>query len=319
MAFKSVKARPHRTRRHLLGGLGASIGAGVIAGCGAPFLPTSLDPPLAPALRVASFNIRYLDLTRRGQFGGRSLEDWQSRRHVVLTVLRAVNADILAFQEMESWDGIPQNGAPVQRVWLTRQMQDYGNISGTSTDGRESSQPIFFRRDRFTALDGGTQPLDAPDSGSNGQVHGRDRAFAGYSDLVTWARLRDRITGEALTVVNLHLHFRSQRRQRRGAQIALQMSRAAMARGDRVVVLGDMNVLARTRPMEMLRAGDLTRVPSEGASFHFNRGLHAFGAIDHILHGPRMAALGATQIARWQVRDTWPSDHYPIWADLQPM
>lgn len=284
-----------------------------MAGCGAPILSSDLNPPTAPAMRVASFNIRYLNLTPRGQSGSRSLADWQSRRHVVLPVLRAVDADILAFQEMESWDGIPQNGTPMQREWLSSQMPDYGSLSGTSPDGRDSSQPIFYRHARFTALGSGTQTLD---DASDEQ---RGRAFAGYSDLVTWARLRDRTTGEGLTVVNLHLHFHDQRRQRRGAQVALGVTHPALARGDRVVVVGDMNVLAWARPIEMLRAGNLTRVPSEGASFHFNTGVNAFGAIDHILHGPRLVALGSAQIARWQVQETWPSDHYPIWADLQPV
>lgn len=312
--------RRRMTRRQMLRCLGVSVGTGVLAGCGTPLLLSDLDPPLvAPALRVASFNIRYLDLTRQWQAGGRSLKNWQNRRLAVLEVLRVIGSDILAFQEMESWAGAPQNGAPVQRTWLSGQMPDYASASCTCADGRESSQPIFYRHARFTALEEGTQSLGSVVGAVIEQAYGPAAAFAGYSDLVSWARLHDRATGGDLTVVNLHLHFSNQLRQEGAAQLAVRIASAAMERGDRVVVLGDMNVGAQGRAIAVLRAGDLTRIPSEGASFHFNIGLHAFGAIDHILHGPRLVALGGAQIARGQVHGVWPSDHYPIWADLQPI
>lgn len=302
------------TRRRVLRGLGMGVGAGILVSCGAPAVQRDLSRPLQPALRVASFNVRYVNLTERGQSGGRSLQEWTQRRHRVLPVLRAMDADILGFQEMESWDGTAQNGTPVQRTWLTQQMPDYGVAVGTTADGRDSSQPIFYRRSRYVALEEGVHPIQTDDP-----THPEISAFAGYSDLITWARLRDRVTGEALTVINLHLHFSRQRHQRLGARHAVQIAHAATERGDRVVVLGDLNIVARSLPMTILRQGDLTLVPSEGASFHLNVGLNAFSAIDHILHGPGYAAMGSAQIGRWQVDEDWPSDHYPIWVDLQPV
>lgn len=306
------------TRRRVLRALGASGMAGGLMGCSTPVEQADLNLPLAPAMRIASFNIRYLNLTRRGQSGGRSLEDWQGRRHAALAAVRAIDPDILGFQEMESWDGIPQNGTPVQRTWMASQMPDYASVAGTSPDGRDSSQPIFYRRARFSALEGRTQSLDTALGAPADHNQISERAFAGYSDLVSWARLRDRTTGANLTVINLHLHFRSQRRQRLGAQLARRIANSAMERDDQVIVLGDMNVLAHARAMADLRAGGLTQIPSEGSSFHFNIGLNTFGAIDHILHGPGLSALSNVQIARWQVEETWPSDHYPVWVDLQP-
>lgn len=304
------------TRRQILCG---SVAAGLLAGCGAPVSPPDLAPPLAPALRVASFNIQYLDLTPRGPARRQSLEDWQNRQFAVLSALQRIGSDILAFQEMESWAGAPQAGAPIQRAWLSSQMPDYASAACTCADGRESSQPIFYRHARFTALEEGTHALDPVIGAALKQAQIRARAFAGYSDLVSWARLHDRVTGEKLTVVNLHLHFSNQLRQEGAAQLAVKIARVAMGQGDRVVVLGDMNVFARARPIAVLRTGDLTLISSEGASFHFNAGLHAFGAIDHILHGPRLVALGKAQILRHKVNGVWPSDHYPVWVDLQPI
>lgn len=307
------------TRRRMLRGLGMAAGAGALAGCGSPLAISGLEPPIAPALRVASFNIRYLDLTEQGQASENSVESWEKRRGAVVTALRAIDADIMAFQEMESWDGAPQNGTPIQRSWLSSQMPEYTSASCTCADGRESSQPIFYKRARFTVKDEGTRSLGSVFSAALDQAHLRAGAFAGYSDLVSWARLHDRITGVDLTVINLHLHFINQLRQKGAAQLAVKIAHTAMERGDRVVVLGDMNVSASARPIAVLRAGDLTLIPSEGASFHFNTGFHAYNAIDHILHGPRLVALGNAQIVRGRVEGVWPSDHYPIWADLQPI
>ena len=315
----SIVRAKNSTRRHALLGIGVTAALATLSSCSMPLELSNLATPKAPALRVASFNIQYLDLTRNGQNGKRSLESWEDRKLGVLSVVRRIDPDILAFQEMESWAGAPQNGSPVQRTWLSSQMPDYAFAACTCADGLESGQPIFFRRSRFTLSDYGTQTIGSVIDETLEQVQIRTGAFAGYSDLVSWVSLFDLVTGAALTVVNTHMHFSNQLRQEGAAQLAVRIARMAMERGDRVVVLGDMNVLALAPPITVLRAGGLTLVPSEGASFHFNNGLHAFGAIDHILHGPSLMARDEAQIVRGQFKGIWPSDHYPVWVDLHPI
>ncbi|RFU12057.1 hypothetical protein DZD18_13890 [Rhodobacteraceae bacterium W635] len=299
-----------RTRRQVMAGLMALTGAAGLPGCAAS--PVSRLPgPASPSdLRVASFNIRYLDLTRSGQDGGRSLAAWEARRAVVGAVLSAIGADIIAFQEMESWTGQPQAGPPLQRRWLSRHLPGYAVAAESCLDGRESGQPIFYRAVRFTPLEACVRDL--------GDAAGSAGAFAGYGDHVASARLRDRETGRPLTVLNLHLHFSDRLRRESGARMAAALARQAMAHGDDVIVLGDMNALARSRPMRVLALAGLTPVPASGASFHFNTGIHAFGAIDHVLHGPGFRALGPARILRARSGHVWPSDHYPVFADLGP-
>ena len=180
----------------------------------------------------------------------------------------------------------------------------------TCLDGRESGQPIFYRAARFALLGACVRDL--------GEAAGLAGAFAGYGDHVASARLRDRETGRPLTVLNLHLHFSNPLRRESGARLAAALARQAMARDDDVIVLGDMNALARSRPMRVLAAAGLTPVPATGASFHFNAGVHAFGAIDHILHSPGLRARGPARILRARSGAVWPSDHYPVLADLAP-
>lgn len=294
------------SRRSVLRGGLAAI---VLPGCSAP--PAQEIPPAAaPAMRVVTFNIRYLDLTAQGRDGTRGIDAWHARRPLVLAALTRLDADIIGFQEMESWDGTPQADPPLQRHWLTEQMPGYG-VAAAWRDGRETGQPIFFRRRRFTLLDEGREALaDTP---------GYARAAAGYSDTVTWARLRDRVTGKGVTVLNLHLNLSDALRRESGALVARGLAERALAGGDRVVVLGDFNAGVHSLPVRQLEASGLAPVPSRGASFHFNGGLDFLPAIDHILHGPRLRARGPARMFRGQSRGLWPSDHYPVWADLHPV
>lgn len=300
-----------QTRRQMITGLLALTGGGALSGCAVTAVLQLPEPARPGLLRVASFNIGYLDLTAAGQSGLRGLPAWERRREVVAATLAAMAPDLVAFQEMESWTGAPQAGPPVQRRFLAARLPGYGVAAATCLDGRESGQPIFYRRARFAPVDACALPL--------GAAAGLAGAFAGYGDLVTYAVLRDRVAGRRLTVLNLHLHFTDRLRQVSGADLALRLAQEAMARGDRVIVLGDMNSLARSGPMRALTAGGLTLVPSQGASFHFNAGLNAFAAIDHILHGPGFLAGAPARILRARAGTVWPSDHYPIYADLVPV
>jgi len=282
----------------------------VLSGCTASRPVTQLGPLPPAALRLASYNIRYLDLTERGEDHPRGLAAWAERRQLVLAVLRHLSPDVIGFQEMESWTGAPQAGPPLQQNWLRDQLPDYGVAACECATGRQSSQPIFFRTRRFAAIDQGIEDL--------GTAPGLAGAFAGYSDLITWVRLRDRVSGSPLTVINLHLHFSDRLRRISGAEAGRSLAMAAMARGDRVVVLGDLNTLRPSRPVAVLESGGLTHVPIQGATYHFNHGLHLFDSIDHFFLGPGLVADGSAQILRARSGALWPSDHHPIWVDLHP-
>ena len=299
------------SRRTLLSRMGAWGGAATLSGCGYGPLDEALfhDDATEPIFRAASFNIRFLDLTPRAVNGPRGLAAWEARQQGVLAALRQIDADVLAFQEMETWSGVPQAGPPVQRDWLQARMPAYAGAAVAGPDGRETGQPIFFRRARYELLsDGAREVVDA---------EGDAGAFAGYSGLVTWARFRDRTIGRNLTVINLHLHFREIGRQMAGAQLGRQLAAAAMDRGDDVIVLGDLNAGAFSRPVLHLRSGRLAHVPSEGASFHFNGGLDLYSAIDHIFFSPGLDPSGPAQFLRGHHAGVYPSDHYPIWADFE--
>ena len=291
------------TRRFVLAG-GASA---AVAGCASA--PSEVIAPPEAAIRVATFNIEYVYLTARRRIFGSTEAEWAARRAGALAALRRINADVIAFQEMETWAGLPQEGPPIQRQWLSARMPGFGIAAIGAGEGRETGQPIMYRLARFVALADGAVAL--------GGQPGDGAPFAGYSDMVTWAQLRDRITGEGLRVINLHLHFRDGARRRSGARLAAAMAAEALSRGERVIVLGDLNATPLMSPVNMLREAGLADVPLNGATYHFGRGWHVMRSIDHIFHGPGLQALGDAQMLRGQYDGVWPSDHYPVWADFR--
>ncbi|MAE88251.1 MAG: endonuclease, partial [Pelagibaca sp.] len=64
----------------------------------------ALPPPPEDALRIATLNVHYIDL--RGQGEGRwSRAGWERRKPALGAAVEALEADVIAFQEMESFRG----------------------------------------------------------------------------------------------------------------------------------------------------------------------------------------------------------------------
>jgi len=57
------------------------------------------------------------------------------------------------------------------------------------------------------------------------------------------------------------------------------------------------------------------RVP--GSSYHFNRGLNLFGAIDQIGYSAKAEPVGRANVIQEKFHGVWPTDHYPVIADFK--
>ena len=80
--------------------------------------------------------------------------------------------------------------------------------------------------------------------------------------------------------------------------------------------MGDMNALSGWRTVDVLRSAGLTMTGPVGSSFHFNAGLHLFGALDQVGRAPELRLVGGPWAIRGRRAGDWPSDHYPVVADL---
>ncbi|KZY48436.1 hypothetical protein A3731_27915, partial [Roseovarius sp. HI0049] len=249
----------------------AALGLIWLAGCaGAPEQVAGAVPGGAD-FRIATYNVHYLDLAAEaGEEWG--LSDWQARRGPVVAQVRQIGADIVAFQELETRG--QGAGADVWEAWLLGALPEYRVAASDFGRGVAVGQPIFYRPEVFRLLDDGFAFFSRPDA-----TFRSIRAIAGYPDAVTWARLEHRESGEAVTVFNVHFHFIDTTQRLRSAERVRQMAEVARGRGDAVLVAGDFNARRNSRALRIFYEGGFRRTQQRGATFHFNKGLHLFGAI----------------------------------------
>ncbi|SHJ19673.1 endonuclease/exonuclease/phosphatase family protein [Wenxinia saemankumensis] len=262
-------------------------------------------PAPGTGLRVATHNVHYIVLRR--ETGRWSRGDFERRRPALAAAFAALDADIVAFQEMESFGGGSEARENLALDWLLSQNPGYAAAAVGEPDSFPITQPILYRTARLEVTDQGWFFFsDTPDVIYSRTFNGSYPAYA------TWAAFRDRTTGEAFRVVNVHFDYEAWENRRRSAELVA----APIADWEGPVILaGDLNARAGSPTMEILEVAGLTFPPVPGATFHFDRGLNLFGAIDHVgLRGAE--ALGPPMVLRESYDGVWPSDHYPVALDV---
>jgi endonuclease/exonuclease/phosphatase family metal-dependent hydrolase len=288
----------------------AGLGAAMLAGCAPGGPPADRGATPGADFRMATYNVHFLAVgdEAAGPWGP---ERWKRRRGPMARIMRSIGADLLALQEVEAHDGTTPI-ADTRLEWLLGAVPGYRAAATDFGEGVVVGQPIIYRPSEFALLDDGFalySDTDAPFQSI--------RAFAGYPDAVTWARLRHRASGRAVTVFNVHLHFLDTGQRLRSARQVRALAEAARARGDTVFVIGDFNARRNSRTLRVFRDAGLRRTRQRGATFHFNIGLHLFGAIDHMLYGDGAVPVGRSVTVRRRPGGIWPSDHYPVWSDFR--
>ena len=282
----------------------------LLAGCGLASTPRPSASAVQGTFRLATFNVHFIDLDRAD--GPWSLGAWQRRRVSLDRAFKSLDADIVALQEANAAarSGHRRRPGP-QRAWLSSRNPGYGVVGGDSDGTPPYAQPVFYRTARFDALDGGWFQF-SPRPG--------DPTSAGLGDTepahASWARLRDRRNGRTLTLLNVHFHHRRRAPQDHAARLVAAFAAPLIARGEAVLLAGDLNVRLASPPVATMRAAGLRFLPTRETTYHFNRGVNVLGAIDHIAHGPDFTALGPPRIHRDRFDGLWPSDHYPVSAAL---
>ena len=75
------------------------VALGGIVACNS--LPQPAQDPPAQALRIATYNVHYIWLDRAT--GDWSVGDWDRRKGALQSAFRSLEADVVGFQEMESF------------------------------------------------------------------------------------------------------------------------------------------------------------------------------------------------------------------------
>lgn len=250
-------------------------------------------------IRVMTFNVRF-DNPKDGPDN-----TWDMRREAAIDVILDHAPDVVGAQEAMQH----------QAEDLKTGLEDYG-FFGRSRELNASGEfvPLLWRRDRFDVDQKGVFWLsDTPD------VEGSVGWDADAPRIATWLVLRDRATSRAFFVANTHLDRLGVLAREASAELLVGRIAERFA-GLPIVLTGDMNAVDGDRPIEVFNAAMLrdswrdVRDDSPPTIHHYGERLG--GKIDFVLVDPNWKVLDA-KIVRDRPNGRWPSDHYPVAADLE--
>lgn len=271
----------------------------------------ALPPKPEGALRFASWNMHYIWIEQEeGRWG---LSGWEARKGPMDAAFKKLEADIIGFQEMESFSRRGDGNLNLTRDFLLTENPAYAAAATGDARAVPPTQPIFYRHKTLRVVDEGWFHFSrTPDVLYSRGFDGASPSFASWAVFETV--LDDQPT--RFRVVNIHPDAFS--RVNRQASHALVSERIApwLAAGEELILLGDFNALHGSAAHERYEAQGLSFPKPPGATFHLDRGLHLFGAIDHIGVTSGLATSGA-MIFNEKLGAVWPSDHHPVLLDIR--
>jgi endonuclease/exonuclease/phosphatase family metal-dependent hydrolase len=265
-----------------------------------------LTAPPDDALRVATYNVHYIITSR--ETGAWSLGDWERRKG---PLFKAIDADVIGFQEMESFSGGSVSSSNLTLDWLLENNTGYGAAAVGNPEDFPSTQPILYKTERLSLLEQGWFFFsETPDVIYSRTFNGSFPAYA------SWAAFKDRASDKAFRVVNLHTDFRSRSNRQKSIELVRDRITPWIEAGEKLFVLGDFNALSGSSLLQIVEDVGVVFPVVEGAPYHLNRGVNLFGAIDHIGLVGDAAAAGAPVVLREKFDGEWPTDHYPVILDV---
>jgi len=246
-------------------------------------------------IRVMSFNILGYNRTA-------------ARDNRVLTMITNYMPDCLGLQEADSkW---LQN----LKQYFHDQKLPYSYV-GPNGSKLPASAGLFYRTDKFELLDYGIKYLSStPDTPS--AVPG-----AQGNRLMTWVLLQENETGKTFVYVNTHLDTSSNSGPR-DAQGQVLVDLLEQFKEYPVVVSGDFNSRPSALPYVLMIFDGFVSSREAALTTYGGDTFHKYGEaspgaiIDHIFYLPGRTAAVNYRVCDEKIDGDYPSDHYPIIADL---
>lgn len=269
----------------------------------------ALPAASADTLRIGSWNVHYIISNRKdGRWG---TDHWERRKVPMDNVFKALDADIIAFQEMESFAGGNDDSNNLTRSWLSEQNPGYAIAAIGDWRDFPSTQPIFYRPEVVSAIEQGWFFFsETPD-----QIY--SRTFNGsYPAFASWVRFKVNENQSRLLVVNVHLDYSSRENRTRSIALIIERMQPWLLAGEQLTIVGDLNARFGSSLHTQIETAGLNFIPVSGSTYHFNVGLNLFGAIDHIAYTDGLTAVGSAHVLRAKMGSVWATDHYPVVADF---
>jgi endonuclease/exonuclease/phosphatase family metal-dependent hydrolase len=254
---------------------------------------------------LGTFNIHYIAPWQEGI-------RWEGRRDAVVSMLEEAEADIMVFQEMETFEGQSYSEENRQLDWIARHFPGYAFAAVGNPREYPSTQPVMYRRDRFDALDQGFFFFSPnPD-----EIYSRSWD-GGFPAFASWVHFLDRRSRTSFYLYNVHFDHSSRGNRIKAAELVVDRLGDREYPEDPVIVAGDFNAPWFFRPVQIVSDAGLDIADTTGSTFHLRRGINIIPAIDHVLASDGFE-IGSTEVLRKRYGGVWPSDHYPVLVTLTP-
>jgi endonuclease/exonuclease/phosphatase family metal-dependent hydrolase len=263
----------------------------------------------AGILRVATFNVRGF------YHPGDGANAWEQREALNLRTIRRLDADLIGFQEAQGGN---------LRVYH-RELTDYHYVAWPENQAQPPHEwpAIFWRPGVLRPLEsGGFWLSETPGIRSGSWDTDCIRSAA-------WVRFEHRASGRRVLHLNTHLDHISEQARVEGAKLVLQRMAEIGATDDVAIVTADFNTVPGSATHQLfmeagfadahIAAGNSDAV-EESFTYHGFEGPAFCGSnnppsrIDWVL--VRAADVRSCEIVRDGAPPVWPSDHFPVVADV---
>ena len=264
----------------------------------------------AQQMKVATYNVRYSIKENYKQDSAKG-EDWVSRGPAI--------ADLIRFHQFEIFG--TQEGLLHQLEDLSEWLPEFKYVGVGRDDGKKEGEhtAVFYQPKRFKVIDHGdfwlSETPDKPSMGWDGTCCHR---------MCTWVQFEDINSGKKFYVFNTHFDHRAVIARKESSKLILRKI-DEIAGDNAVILMGDFNGDHESEWYKTLRDAKnindtYLQVPKPYAlngSFNgFGRRTEAKSVIDHVFVSDHFETM------RWGIlTDTYhgkfPSDHFPVVADLQ--
>ncbi|RZT10230.1 Metal-dependent hydrolase, endonuclease/exonuclease/phosphatase family [Duganella sp. CF402] len=264
-----------------------------------------LAMPLAAAqaeLNVATYNLR-LDTPKDGK------NTWSERRDAVRALVRYHGFDLWGTQE-----------ALANQLTDLEALDEYAHVGAGRDDGKQAGEhaAIFYRHARFALEAHGdfwlSETPGTPSKGWDGRCCKR---------IASWARLRDKTSGQAFLALNAHFDHEGVVARRESARLLLARGRS-LAGPLPLIVMGDFNSTPDSEAVAIISAAlhdarAVSQQPPYGpeATFNaFDTSRPAQERIDYIFLSPQWQVLRYAVLSD-SIDARYPSDHFPVLARVR--
>lgn len=262
-----------------------------------------------------SFVMMSANIRRKDKWFARNKFDigdhrWYRRARSFLQTIAEIQPDLFGSQEAQ----------PEQFKFLSEHLKGYGSVTGyrDNNGARSESCPIFYNETRFELLSGGIFWLsETPDVMSISWKEGGEHRVA------TVAELKDKKTGDVIAAINSHPDFEPPATCKKEIEVIAAKAAAMLAKGDKVVVFGDLNADIHTAEgaeiLSPLDAVLTNAVAIAGTDYGYTFNgydLKPHEELDYFFfsEGAEVLTLGKFDKT---YNGVFPSDHFPIYTKVR--